>query len=111
MHRLTLYPLGNADTNFIALEKGRIIVLDYADMRNPNDKNDLRWDIKTDISSKLKDKNRSDVDVFCITHIDNDHVCGAENFFYWEHAALYQGAERDKIKELIPVHHIHSLFQ
>lgn len=100
MHRLTFYPLGNADTLFIDLEGGRVLIFDYADMRDPNDRYDRRWDIKTDISDKLEKKNRDDVDVFCISHLDNDHVCKSVDFFWLEHAQKYQGAGRYKIKEL-----------
>ena len=100
MHKLTFFPLGNADTLYIDLEGGRIFVEDYADMRNPSDKFDLRWDIKSDITNKLKAKNRQDVDTFCITHLDNDHVRGAADFFYLEHAIKYQTEGRYKIKEL-----------
>jgi len=100
VHTLTFYPLENADTLFIDLEGGRVMLMDYADMRNPNNQWDLRWDIKTDIANKLQKKQRDDVDVFCISHLDNDHVCGAADFFYLEHAAKYQTEGRYKIKEL-----------
>lgn len=73
MRRWTFDPLGNSVTNFMDMETRSIMVLDYADMRNPNGIDDLRWDTKTDIAGKLKAKDRSDVDVFCITHIRNDH--------------------------------------
>lgn len=100
MHTLTFYPLGNADTLFVDLECGRVLIVDYADMRNPADKFDLRWDIKSDIGSKLKEKARADVDVFCITHLDDDHIRGAADFFYLEQAPKYQTEGRYKIKEL-----------
>lgn len=100
MHQLTFYPLGNADTLFIDLAGGRVMVLDYADLRNPDDRYDLRWDINASISGKLKAKNRADVDVFCISHLDNDHVCKSADFFHLEHAAMYQTEGRYKIKEL-----------
>nr|GFD39159.1 hypothetical protein [Tanacetum cinerariifolium] len=34
------------------------------------------------------------------THLDNDHTCGASEFFELLHAAKYQGGDRVKIKEL-----------
>lgn len=100
MHRLTFYPIGNADTIYIETEKGKVLVVDYADMRNPNDRFELRWDINADVAGKLKAAKRDGVDVFCITHLDNDHVCNAHDFFHLEHAAKYQGAGRHKIAEL-----------
>ena len=100
MHTLTFYPIGNADTLFIDLKCGRVMVVDFADMRRTDDSLDLKWDIGNDISNKLKEKERKDVDVFCITHLDNDHVCKASDFFYLEHAVQYQTEGRYKIKEL-----------
>lgn len=105
MHQLTFYPLGNADTLFIDFEEttsglDRVFVLDYANVKSSTNKFDLRWDIEADISAKLAAKKRTDVDVFCITHIDNDHIAGAAEFFYLEHAQKYQGEGRTKIKTL-----------
>ena len=105
MHQLTFYPLGNADTLFIDFEEtvsglDRVFVLDYANVKSSTNKFDLRWDIKADISAKLAAKKRTDVDVFCITHIDNDHIAGAADFFHLEHAQKYQGEGRYKIKTL-----------
>jgi len=100
MHQLTFYPLGNADTVFIDLEAGRVLIVDFADVGNRADQYDLRWDITTDLRGKLAAKRRQDVDVFCITHLDDDHVLKAAEFFHLEHAAKYQGEGRYKIKEL-----------
>jgi len=100
MHYLTFYPLGNADTLYVDLKGGRVLIFDYADMRDPNNRFDRRWDIRSDISEKLRKKNRVDVDVFCISHLDNDHVCKSADFFWLEHAQKYQGAGRCKINDL-----------
>ena len=34
------------------------------------------------------------------THLDDDHVCGAAEFFFFEHALKYQSKERPKIGEI-----------
>jgi hypothetical protein len=40
-HRLTFFPLGNADCCWIDLDGGRQILLNYATVRDPKDPNDL----------------------------------------------------------------------
>ena len=42
MHKLTFFPLGNADCCRIDLEAGEKILFDYADMRCAEDDSDLR---------------------------------------------------------------------
>jgi len=39
-------------------------------------------------------------DAVCITHTDTDHCKGFGEFFWLDHAALYQGKDRIKIREL-----------
>ena len=36
MHRMTFYPLGNADTTKIGLANGRTLLFDYANTRDPD---------------------------------------------------------------------------
>lgn len=99
MHRLTFHPLGNADSLLIELENGRLLVVDYAHVKSDS-KDDLRYDLKAGLTNRLNELKRTDVDVFCPTHLDNDHICGASDFFYLEHAAKYQTEGRFKIKDL-----------
>ena len=100
MHKITFFPLGNADTCFIELENGRLLILDYAHVKKLDDQYDLRWDIETDLRSRLKAKKRDSVDVFCVTHIDRDHVCNACDFFHLDYSKQYQGEGRITIDEL-----------
>lgn len=100
MHKLTFYPLGNADTCLIELEGGTKVLVDYAHCRDEADPNDRRVDLATKLRETLKAAKRSDLDVVAFTHGDNDHVCGASDIFHLEHAKKYQDGERIKIKEL-----------
>lgn len=100
MHKLTLYPLGNADTSLIELANGKLVLIDYAAMRDPNDPRDKRVDLPVLLREKLKKLNRTYMDVVGFTHLDIDHIKGATEFFYLEHAAKYQGGDRIKIKTL-----------
>ena len=98
--KLTFHPLGNADCTRIDLADGRKILVDYADMRNSNDPTDKRVDLPRVLKDDLRAARRSNFDVVCFTHLDNDHCCGSHDFFWFDHATKYQGEGRIKIDEL-----------
>lgn len=98
MHKITFFPLGNADTCLIDLANGSKMLFDYANMRSGDD--DKKADLPTLLREDLKNAKRDHYDVFAITHADNDHVQGASEFFYLDHAQKYQGEGRVKIEEL-----------
>ncbi len=100
MPKLTAYPIGNADTLRIDLRDGRKLLVDYADMRNPNDKDDKRIDLPAELRGDLRTAGRDYFDVAAFTHLDNDHVLGAGDFFWFDHAAKYQGTGRIKMHTL-----------
>lgn len=97
---LTFHPLGNADCTRIDLANGQKMLVDYADMRNPNDPFDKRIDLPDALKADLRTAKRDNYDVVCFTHLDDDHCSGAGDFFWLDHAAKYQGEGRIKIKEL-----------
>lgn len=97
MHKLTIYPLGNADCCRIDLECGRKMLIDFAATRDPNDKNDLRADLPAELRADLEDAGRDYFDVVAFTHLDIDHFKGASEFFFFDHAKNYQGEDRIKI--------------
>jgi hypothetical protein len=100
MHKLTFFPLGNADCCRIDLENGRKILLDYAATRDPDNGEDRRCDLSTLIREDLDQSERNNLDVVAFTHLDEDHYKGASEFFYLEHATKYQSEERVRIVEL-----------
>jgi hypothetical protein len=100
IHRLTFFPLGNADCCRIDLDNGRQILLDYAAVRDPQDPNDLRCDLTKELRGDLESRKRDYYDVVGFTHLDVDHIHGAPEFFHLEHADKYQGKGRIKIREL-----------
>jgi hypothetical protein len=100
MHQITLFNLGNADTSRIDLANGKKLLIDYANMRCATDAKDKRIDLPVQLRADLKNAKRNDYDVVAFTHLDNDHTCGASEFFELLHAAKYQGGDRVKIKEL-----------
>ncbi|MHB8843315.1 MAG: ComEC/Rec2 family competence protein [Nitrospirota bacterium] len=100
MHKMTFYPLGCADCCRIDLENGKKLLFDYADMRNPDDKYDLRWDLPKDLRIDLELAKKNYYDVVAFSHLDEDHYKGATNFFWLEHDKKYQDDKRIKIKTL-----------
>jgi hypothetical protein len=98
MPTITFFPLGNADSYLITLANGQKILIDYANRRDPKDKNDLRIDLPVTLRENLDKQDFFDVVAF--THADQDHFQGATEFFYLEHAKKYQGEGRVHIREL-----------
>jgi hypothetical protein len=95
---LTFYPLGNADCCLIKLDNGKRIVFDYAHMRCEDDDEDKRIDLPTELKKDLG--KREYVDAVAFTHLDDDHVKRASEFFHLLHAKKYQGNGRIKISEM-----------
>ncbi|MGB7292121.1 MAG: hypothetical protein WBD99_08115 [Thermodesulfobacteriota bacterium] len=100
MHKLTFYPLGNADTCKIDLSDGQKLLFDYAHLRDNENEEDLRADLEKLLREDLEAAGRDYFDVVAFTHADTDHIKRASEFFFLEHASKYQGDERIKIKEL-----------
>jgi len=100
MHKLTFFPLSNADCCLIDLDNGTKLLIDYANTHNPDDDNDLRCDLETLLKEDLQDANRDSLDVVAFTHLDEDHYKGASDVFWFDHAKKYQSDERIKIKTL-----------
>ena len=71
--KLTFHPLGNADCTRFDLADGKKLLVDYADMRNPNDLWDRRIDLPAELKSDLRAAKRDYYDVVCFTHLDDDH--------------------------------------
>lgn len=99
MPKLTFYPLGNADCCLIDLANGEKVIFDYANTK-ADEAGDKRIDLEDAIRADLAQARRDYVDVFCITHLDKDHICGSSELFWLEHAQAYQGGDRIKVREL-----------
>ncbi|MCK6649554.1 MAG: hypothetical protein L6Q66_07855 [Bacteroidia bacterium] len=100
MHKVTFFPLGNADCCLIELENNKNLMFDYAHCREAEDDNDLRIDLKSKIQDKMEEKELDYLDYVAFTHADDDHIRGFSDIFYLEFAAKYQEGERIKINEL-----------
>lgn len=84
--KIIFFPLGNADSCRIDLAGGRKVLIDFADTRDPKNPYDKRIDLAAELRRDLDDANRDYLDVVCFTHLDNDHVKGSSEFFWFEHA-------------------------
>lgn len=100
MHRVTIYPLGNADTTRIDLEGGEKILVDYADTGDSDDPSDRRIDLPSKLRADLDEAGRDYYDVVAFTHIDGDHICGASDFFHFRRFDKYQGDNRIRMNTL-----------
>ena len=100
MPKLTVFPLGNADCSLIDLANGKKILFDYAATRCADDKNDKRVDLPKLLRDDLDAEKRNHHDIVAFTHLDKDHICGATDFFFLEHAKKYQSDTRVRIAEL-----------
>src|SRR5579863_9455302 len=97
VHQITFYPLGNADSALIKSANNRLLLFDFGAMRGdqPDDK---RCDVAREVSTLLRSQQRTDLDMVAFTHLDDDHVHGAADFFSFDYAAAYQGTGRVKIR-------------
>lgn len=98
--KITIFPLGNADSCLVELQNGELLLFDYAAMRDPNNDQDLRCDLPKELRDRLEAVDRDYFDVVAFTHLDNDHIKGSTGFFRLEHDAKYQSSDRIKINIL-----------
>lgn len=86
------YPIGNADCSLIKTQDDKFIIIDYA---APSDGSfDLAKGLKNEVGEG------GQIEILSFSHMDADHVKGASDLFYLEHAEKYQTEGRIKIKEL-----------
>lgn len=97
MHYVTFYPLGNADTTLIQLNSGKNILFDYMHVNSSEDAEDKRCNLKEELNKVVTVPS---YDVVCFTHLDEDHVRNAHEYFYLDHSPKYQGEGRKKIEEM-----------
>ncbi len=100
MHKLTFFPIGNADCCLVDLAGGHKLLFDYANCPDTADASDKRIDLAAALRADLKAARRRDFDVVAFTHADDDHVRGMSEFFHLDHAAKYQGEDRIRIGQL-----------
>lgn len=99
------YPVGNGDSTLLTVENGVTILVD-CNIRLCDDEN-CNYDVKKDLQSSLKKKKLNDVDdvsfveVFILTHGDDDHLHGFEKHFYQGDPTKYKKKNKDDGEILI----------
>jgi hypothetical protein len=99
MSKITFYPIGNADSYLVTLDS-KLLLFDFANLRDAENKEDRRIELDDAVRDDIGWPERKQIDVVAFTHLDDDHIHGASEFFHLDHAAKYQTAGRVKIKEL-----------
>jgi hypothetical protein len=100
MHKLTFFPLGNADTTLISLENGKDCLFDFANVANPDDPADQRAKVDVELRDYMKSRGKDTFEIVGFTHGDTDHTKGSDQFFHFDRFPSLQGNGRFKIKEL-----------
>ncbi len=100
MSTVTFYPLGNADSLLIKADSGKLLLFDYGNVGDPTNMDDRRIDLKKAVREDIGWPSKKEVDVVAFTHGDNDHVQGASEMFWLQHAGRYQDDQRLKIRDL-----------
>lgn len=100
MAKIIFYPLGNADSALLFTDKDTIMAFDYAVSHNDADECNKCIDLKKAFREDIGWPKRKHVDVFAVTHGDDDHIRGIRDNFWLEHAVKYQGEDRVKMSEL-----------
>ena len=98
MHKVTFFPIGNADSFLVETANGKRILFDYAHWRTGEDESDRRIDLSSALPSALGDVRTLDVVAF--THADRDHVSGAKDFFFFDHDPALQAEKRVRMSRL-----------
>jgi hypothetical protein len=100
MANVTFYPLGNADCCLIKTDLGYKILFDYADTKNPNDKDDKRIALRESVRKDIGWPETKEIDVLAITHGDDDHVRKICDCFFLESKSDCQSEDHIKFKDL-----------
>ncbi len=100
--KIKYYPTGNGDMSLITLEDNTTILVD-CNIRegSKGDKDKTMFDVKDDLLKSIQKRNNNPyVDVFVLTHGDEDHCRGFENNFYKGDPKKY-GDKNRKDEEII----------
>lgn len=100
---ISFFPVDNGDMTLVQLNNGRTILVDARIRQAADDPDDDTPDVGKELRKRLaKDtEGRHFVDVFCLTHPDDDHCCGLEKHFYLGEPSEYaENSEKIFIKEV-----------
>lgn len=81
---ISFFPVGNGDMTLIKLESGRTILLDVNIRGSADDPDDSTADVGAELRKRLRrdGDDRLYVDVFSLSHMDQDHCGGIRKHFH-----------------------------
>lgn len=102
-HYIKFYPVGNGDTTLITLSDNTTILIDCKLRTSAEDEEDKeKYDVKKDLLESIKKRdNNPFVDVFILTHPDQDHCLGFSKNFYCGDPSKYKKENRDNDEIII----------
>lgn len=102
-HKIKFYPVCNGDTVLITLKDDTTILFDsnIRETGKDSDGNQI-FDVKKDLLDSLKKKNSNyHLDLFVLTHPDQDHCRGFKTHFYQGNPDNYSDSDRKDDKIII----------
>ncbi len=98
--KITFFPVDNGDMTLIKLESGKTILIDTNIRASADDPDDPTPDVASELRKRLKSdsEGRPYVDVFALSHPDQDHCAGLRRHF---HLGLPDEYDPDDAKILI----------
>lgn len=100
VHQIKFYPVANGDTTQIIMASGKRILFDFCHRTTSEEDETPEINLKAALKAELDEAQKDNFDVVAFTHADLDHIQGSTEFFWLEHAKIYHGDDRIKIKEL-----------
>lgn len=78
------FPVDNGDMTLIKLDSGKTILIDVKIRNLENEGNNVIPDVEAKLRERIRvdDQGRPYVDVFLLTHPDQDHCLGLTNTFH-----------------------------
>jgi len=95
--KIKFYPVGNGDTAIISISDGQNIMIDCK-IDNDSSTDTRKFDVKQDLLNCLpKDPNgRRHLDVFILSHPDNDHCSGFKDTFFCDDPDNYDEDAKER---------------
>ncbi len=95
-NKIKYYPVGNGDTSIITLKDNTTILVDCNIREGEKDSNDINiYNVKEDLLKSIQKRNSNPyVDLFILTHSDNDHCRGFKKHFFHGDPKDYKDTNR-----------------
>src|SRR5699024_3433443 len=108
---IEFFPVGSGDMTLISLASGKTILIDINIRQKADNENESDY---PDVARMLRDrlerdnKKRLYVDVFMLSHPDNDHIAGLETHFHLGASSAYTVPENEDDGEKILIREMWS---